>query len=77
MVTGATGPHGQTVTSRVIKELELGSDYVTSLNQLMVGKTARVQQLRAIPVTLTPVQVSVFLIVFDKWRQILVRLGLL
>ena len=66
-MTGVTGPHGQTVTSRVIKEPELGSDFVTILNQLMAGKTARVQQPRAIPVTLIPVQVSVFLFVFDKF----------
>lgn len=57
METGVAGPHGQIVTSRVIKEPKLGSDYVTILNQLMAGKTARVQQPRANLVTPTLVQV--------------------
>ena len=60
METGVAGPHGQTVTSRVIKEPKLGSDYVTILNQLMAGTTVRVQQLRANLVTLTPVQVCIY-----------------
>lgn len=55
-----TGLRGQTVTNHVTKEPRQGDECVIILNQLMAGKTVKVQPLRERTATQTPAQVCKF-----------------